>query len=214
MKRLLSVLLVVGILLMMTACTISEKVQDTSSSVSTSATTSDTTSEQEVINDNNSCTFIARILDVGRTLYVRGNANAFGMYSGFAHLPNDISEENFQKGDYVSITFPGLIMESYPPQIGITSIRHLTKAEIAELPKIDEKEIRLEYMGQDETEIIGICMGQVYSVSLKDFENIPAMTYGDYFSVVYEERLEGIESIKLLFIKDLYLSDEYGNCIE
>ena len=160
-------------------------------------------------------TFFARILSGGnRSLYVKGDAGHFGMYSGLAHLPKDISGEEYRKGDYVAITFPGYIMESYPPQINIISIRHLTEFEIAKFPEAEEKSIRLQYMGRDETRVIGICNDQAYAISPDEFENIPEMVFGDYFTVVYEELLLSMDPVQILFIKELYLSDENGNCIE
>ena len=162
--------------------------------------------------------FFARILDEGRSLFVHGNMGSMGGdYSGWANLPKEISADDYKKGDYVAITFPGYIMETYPPQINVTSIRHLTETEIVNFlgsVKPEEKRIRLQYMGTDEGKIIGICEDRAYAIALSELEEIPEMTFGDYFTVVYEERLPGTVPTLLLFVKALYLSDEYGNRIE
>lgn len=165
--------------------------------------------------NSTSVTFFAKVLSGGsRSLYVKGNAGPFGIYAGFAHLSQDIAREEYQTGDYVAITFPSYVMETYPPQINVTDIRYLTEAEIAEFPISEEKEICLQYMGRDETKIIGICGGDAYAISLTDFENIPEMTFGDYFTVIYEESIPSSLPSQLLFIKDIYFCDENGICIE
>lgn len=159
-------------------------------------------------------TFFAKILNDGQSLFVQGDMGAFGHYSGWAHLPNEISADDYKKGDYVAITFPGWIMESYPPQINITAIRHLTEEEIEEFPEAEEKRICLQYMEQDEMKIVGTCMEGTYSVFLEELEEIPEMNSGDYFTIVYEEILPSSVPTQLLFIKELYISDEKGNRID
>lgn len=159
--------------------------------------------------------FFARILNIsGQTLFIHGDIENCCEYLGYAYLQKDISANGYAKGDYVALTFSGMIMESYPPQIHVNAIRALTEKEIAELPELEEQRICLQYIGKDDTKIIGICMDKAYAVSLSDFENIPEMTFGNYFTVIYEEMLPSIEPTQLLFIKDLYRCDENGTPLE
>ena len=218
MKKYVSFLLAICLIFMVTSCTPKEQSSQatTASDPAPSLIQTNSASLDDGKTDYypEAVTFFARILESqGRSLFVIGNFwNS--TYHGYAYLPEDISSDDFKKGDYVAITFPGLVMETYPPMIHITEIRHLDKMELSNLPKEEEHCMRLEYMGKDDTKIIGICMDKAYAIPLSEFENIPDMNFGDYFTVIYEETRPGIEPTQILFIKDLYLSDENGAPIE
>ena len=219
MKKILSLLLIFCMIFAITACNTENQSQETTTghdtdTEATSTSTAATSTNSENVDGPEEETFFARILEIhGHSLFVRGEL--WGReFAGTAHLPQDISTEDYKKGDYVAITFPGLVMETYPPQIHITEIRHLDKMELSNLPKEEEHRMCLKYMGKDDTKIIGICMDRAYAIPLSEFENIPDMNFGDYFTVIYEETRPGVEPTQILFIKELFLSDENGAPIE
>ncbi len=220
MKKFLSFLLILCLIFVITACNTENQQQETTTindtaTEGTSTSTAATSTTAGNVDGPEEETFFARILEIrGHSLFVRGEMWG-SEFAGTAHLPQDISTEDYKKGDYVSITFPGIVMDSYPPQINVITIRHLDRMELSKLPKEEEHRMRLQYMGKDETKITAICMDRVYYIALTEYENIPEMTYGDYFSVVYEElRPFGGGPSQILFIKELYLSDESGAPIE
>jgi hypothetical protein len=219
MKKILSLLLIFCMIFAITACNTENQSQETTTghdtdTEATSTSTGATSTTAGNVDEPEEETFFARILEIhGHSLFVRGEL--WGReFAGTAHLPQDISTEDYKKGDYVAITFPGIVMESYPPQIGVNAIRHLDKMELSKLPKEQEHRMCLQYMGQDETKITAICMDRVYFITLTEYEAIPEMTYGDYFVVIYEELRPYAGPAQILFIKELYLSDENGAPIE
>ena len=219
MKKILSFLLIFCMIFVITACNTENQSQETttnhdSDTEATSTSPGATSTTAGNVDEPEEETFFARILEIrGHSLFIRGKMWG-GEFAGTAHLPKDISPEDYKKGDYVAITFPGIVMETYPPQIGVNAIRHLDKMELSQLPKEEEHRMCLQYMGKDEIKITAICMDRVYYIALTEYENIPEMTYGDYFLVVYEELRPSAGPAQILFIKELYLSDENGAPIQ
>lgn len=163
--------------------------------------------------------FKARItFSSGQSFYAKGfhDENGRETFTGYVYFPADIDLTDYKDGDYVEIGYDGWAMETYPLQANALSIRHLTEEETEEIRK-DEKTytLTLQYMGQDEYELIGIA-STAYSIDPDTLENIPDLNFKDYFTVVYD----GTKcpflayTTRLPFVKEIYRSDSRGNRID